>query len=100
MLVSEEMDGICMLVYHVLSKRLKSQCTKFSLYPGRWKSWITLARSGGANSFPRIYILHVCPERKYNDEMIDIHYLNAHWMESDRFTALKMYMWRCSDDNM
>ena len=33
-----------------------------------------------------------CPRRKYNDKMIDILYLNSHWMENDRFTAIKMYM--------
>ena len=74
----------------------KSQCTKFSLYPGRWmnsKSLVKLAHSREANGFPRdSFILHVRPKRKYNAKMIDILYLNSHWMENDRFTAIKMYL--------
>ena len=38
------------------------------------------------------FILHVRPKRKYNDKMIDILYLNSHWMENGRFTAINMYM--------
>ena len=29
-----------------------------------------------------LYILHECPKRKYNNKMIDIHYLNSHRMEN------------------
>ena len=66
-----------------------------------WKSLVELTRSGEANSFPRdLFILHECPKRKYNNKMIDIHYLNSHGMENDRFTAIKMYMWGCSGENV
>ena len=57
------------------------------------KSLVKLAHSREVNDFPwDSFILHVCPKRKYNDKMIDIRYLNYHWMENDRFTAIKMYM--------
>ena len=56
-------------------------------------SLVKLAHSREANGFPRdSFILHVRPKRKYNDKMIDILYLNSHWMENDRFTAINMYM--------
>ena len=54
---------------------------------------VKLAHSREANGFPRdSFILHVRPKGKYNDKMIDILYLNSHWMENDRFTAINMYM--------
>ena len=39
---------------------------------------------GKQTAFLRI-ILHVCLKRKYNTNMIDLHYLNTHWMENVRF---------------
>ena len=57
------------------------------------KSLVKLAHSREANGFPRdSFILHVRPKRKCDDKMIDILYLNSHWMENDRFTAIRMYM--------
>ena len=54
------------------------------------KSLVKLAHSREANGFPRdSFILHVRLKRKYNDKMNDILYLNSHWMENDRFTAIK-----------
>ena len=65
------------------------------------KSLVEMARSGETNSFPwDLFIRHECPKRKYNSKVIDIHYLNSHGMESDRFTAIKMYMWGCSGENV